>query len=151
MTISNQIDSFWGVVIAVKDLDAAIDNYTKLGFELVDRSDRVEWGLEAAQFKVGNDGAVFEFITPVDETKDVAKVLRKFLDQRGEGVYEVAVNVADIDAVNAHVKKQGIRTLGEPMQVPVPQYAHRKLMWVSPKSTNGVFLEFMTTDTKSNK
>jgi hypothetical protein len=30
----------------------------------------------------------------------------------------------------------------------VPAYSHRKLMWVSPKSTNGVFLEFMTTDTK---
>ena len=149
MTIAKEMESFWGVVIAVKNLDNAIDNYKKLGFELTDRSARLEWGLEAAQFKVGNDGAIFEFITPVDETKDVAKVLRKFLDQKGEGVYEVAVNVGNIDAVNAHVKQQGIKTLGEPMPVPVPAYAHRKLMWVSPKSTNGVFLEFMTSDTKS--
>lgn len=151
MTIAKEIDSFWGVVIAVKSLDNAIENYKKIGFELVDRSARVEWGLEAAQFKVGNGGAIFEFITPVDESKDVAKVLRKFLDQRGEGVYEVAVNVGNIDAVNAHVKQQGIRTLGEPMPVPVPAYAHRKLMWISPKSTNGVFLEFMTSDTKSKR
>jgi hypothetical protein len=113
---------------------------------LIDRSARKEWGLEAAQFKVGDGGAVIELITPVSEDKDVAKVLRKFLDQRGEGVYEVAVNVANIDAVNSFVKKQGVKTLGEPM--PVPAYAQRKLIWVSPKSTNGVFLEFMTTDTK---
>ena len=97
---------------------------------------------------MGDGGAVIELITPVSEDKDVAKVLRKFLDQRGEGVYEVAVNVANIEAVNSFVKKQGIKTLGEPMPVPVPAYAHRKLMWVSPKSTNGVFLEFMSTDTK---
>jgi methylmalonyl-CoA epimerase len=151
MTIAKEIDGFWGVVIAVKNLDEAIENYKKIGFEFIERSARVEWGLEAAQFKVGDGGAVIELITPVSEDKDVAKVLRKFLDQRGEGVYEVAVNVANIEAVNSHVKKQGVRTLGEPMPVPVPAYAHRKLMWVSPKSTNGVFLEFMTTDTKSKR
>lgn len=148
MTIDNEIDGFWGVVIAVKNLDDAIANYQRMGFTLVDRSPRELWGLEAAQVKVGNTGAVIEFITPVDETKDVAKVLRKFLEQKGEGVYEVAINVKNIDAVNAAMKAQGVRTLGEPMPVPVPAYAHRKLMWISPKSTNGVFLEFMTVDTK---
>lgn len=148
MTIDNEIDGFWGVVVAVKNLDDAIANYKRMGFELVDRSPRETWGLEAAQFKVGNTGAVIELITPVSESKDVAKVLRKFLEQRGEGVYEVAINVKNIDAVNAAMKSQGVRTLGEPMPVPVPAYAHRKLMWLSPKSTNGVFLEFMTTDTR---
>jgi methylmalonyl-CoA epimerase len=151
MTIENEIAGFWGVVVAVKNLDEAIENYKRMGFQMVDRSAREQWGLEAAQFKVGNDGAVIELITPVSEDKDVAKVVRKFLDQRGEGVYEVAVNVANIDAVNAFVKKQGVRTLGEPMPVPVPAYAHRKLMWVSPKATNGVFLEFMTMDPKPKR
>ena len=107
MTIAKEIDGFWGVVVAVKNLDEAIENYKKIGFQLIDRSARKEWGLEAAQFKVGDGGAVIELITPVSEDKDVAKVLRKFLDQRGEGVYEVAVNVANIDAVNSFVKKQG--------------------------------------------
>jgi methylmalonyl-CoA epimerase len=148
MTIAREIDGFWGVVVAVRNLDEAIANYQKIGFQMIDRSARETWGLEAAQFKVGDGGAVIELISPVSEDKDVAKVVRKFLDQRGEGVYEVAVNVADIDAVNRHVNEQGVRTLGAPMPVPVPAYTHRKLMWISPKSTNGVFLEFMTSDPK---
>jgi methylmalonyl-CoA epimerase len=144
MTVAKEVLGYWGVVIAVKNLDTAIENYKKMGFEMTDRSPRTEWGLEAASFKVGDQGAIFEFITPVDEDKDVAKIVRKFLNDRGEGVFEVVLDVANIDAINDHMKKQGVKTLGEPMPVPVPAFAHRKLMWISPKSTNGVFLEFMT-------
>lgn len=142
MSIAGEIESFFAVVVAVKNLDEAIENYKKLGFQMIDRSKREQWGLEAAQFKVG-DG-IFELLTPVSEDKDVAKMLRKFLEQKGEGVYEVAVNVGNIDTVYSFVKKQGVRTLGEPMPLPVPAESYRKLIWVSPKSTNGVFLEFIT-------
>jgi len=147
MSISGKIDGFYAVVIAVNDLDQGIENYKKLGFELIDRSSREDWGLVAAQFKVGE--GVFELLSPVDEDKDVAKIVRKFLDQKGEGVYEIAVNVRDIDAVNSFVKEQGVRTLNEPSPVPVPSESYRKLLWVSPKSTNGVFLEYITTPNKS--
>ena len=146
MSIAEEIDSFFAVVIAVKNMDQAIENYKKLGFELIDRSDRKDWGLEAAQFKVG-DG-VFELLAPVAEDKDVAKTIRKFLDQKGEGVYEIAVNVRNIDAVNEFIKKQGVRTLNEPSPVPVPSMSDRKLLWVSPKSANGVFLEYITSPRK---
>jgi methylmalonyl-CoA/ethylmalonyl-CoA epimerase len=146
MSIAGEIDSFFAVVIAVKNMDQAIENYKKLGFELIDRSDRKDWGLEAAQFKVG-DG-VFELLAPVAEDKDVAKTIRKFLDQKGEGVYEIAVNVRNIDAVNEFIKKQGVRTLNEPSPVPVPSMSDRKLLWVSPKSANGVFLEYITSPRK---
>jgi methylmalonyl-CoA/ethylmalonyl-CoA epimerase len=146
MSIAGEIDSFFAVVIAVKNMDQAIENYKKLGFELIDRSDRKDWGLEAAQFKVG-DG-VFELLAPVAEDKDVAKTIRKFLDQKGEGVYEIAVNVRNIDAVNEFIKKQGVRTLNEPSPVPVPSMSDRKLLWVSPKSANGVFLEYITSPNK---
>jgi len=146
MSIAGEIDSFFAVVIAVKNMDQAIENYKKLGFELIDRSDRKDWGLEAAQFKVG-DG-IFELLAPVAEDKDVAKTIRKFLDQKGEGVYEIAVNVRNIDAVNEFIKKQGVRTLNEPSPVPVPSMSDRKLLWVSPKSANGVFLEYITSPRK---
>ena len=146
MSIAGEIHSFYAVVIAVRNMEQAIENYKKLGFELIDRSDRKDWGLEAAQLKVG-DG-VFELLAPVDNTKDVAKTVLKFLDQKGEGVYEIAVNVRNIDTVYEHVKKQGVRTLNEPSPVPVPSMADRKLLWVSPKSANGVFLEYITSPRK---
>ena len=38
MTIAKEIDGFWGVVVAVKNLDQAIENYKKIGFQLIDRS-----------------------------------------------------------------------------------------------------------------
>jgi len=146
MSIAGEIDSFFAVVIAVRNMEQAIENYKKLGFELIDRSDRKDWGLEAAQFKVGE--GVFELLAPVAPDKDVAKTIQKFLDQKGEGVYEIAVNVRNIDAVNEYIKKQGVRTLNEPSPVPVPSMADRKLLWVSPKSTNGVFLEYITSPRK---
>ena len=91
---------------------------------------------------------IFELLSPVAEDKDVAKTIRKFLDQKGEGVYEIAVNVRNIDAVNEFIKKQGVRTLNEPSPVPVPSMSDRKLLWVSPKSANGVFLEYITSPRK---
>lgn len=141
MGIGDQMKGIHVVVVAVKNLDEAIENYKKLGFELLDRSAREKWGLDAAQFKAGG-GSMIELLTPIAPDKPVAQAVQKFLDKNGEGVYEVAVQVGDIDAVCRHVKENGVRIIAEPQ--PLPSRPEKKLMWVSPKSTHGVFLEFIT-------
>jgi len=140
MSIAEQMKGLFAVVVAVNDLDEAIKSYQKLGFELTDRSAREEWGLEAAQFQIG-DGMI-ELLAPVAENRQVAQAVRSFLDKRGEGVYEVAIRVADIDAVNSFIKGKGARIVAEPHSVPTAP--ERRLMWVSPRSTHGVALEFIT-------
>lgn len=140
MNIGDQMKRFFAVVIAVNNLDEAIKNYQRLGFQLLSRHPREEWGLEAAQLKVGAE-SVIELLAPVAMEKPVAQTVRKFLDRNGEGVYEVAIEVEDIDAVHRHVKESGARIVADIHSA--PSHPDTKIMWISPKSTNGVFLEFM--------
>jgi len=141
MSIAEVMKGIHVVVVAVNNLDEAIQSYQKLGFELLNRSPREKWGLDAAQFNAGG-GSMIELLTPVAEDKPVAQAVRKFLDKNGEGVYEVAIQVSDVDAVYQHVKEKGVRIIAEPH--PLPSNPARKVMWVSPKSTHGVFLEFIS-------
>ncbi len=140
MNLSKHIKGFFAVVIAVKSLDEAIKNYEKIGFELIDRSLRPDWGLEAAQLKVG-ETSVFEVLSPIDPEKPVAKKVQKFLDKMGEGVYEIAVEIDDVEAAHKFNKETGVNIIAAPH--PLEIFPAIKLMWISPKSTNGVFLEFI--------
>jgi methylmalonyl-CoA/ethylmalonyl-CoA epimerase len=140
MNASNHVTGIFAVVLAVNNLDEAIESYKKLGFELLERTPRAAWGLEAAQFKAGGISVV-ELLTPTDLTKPTAQTVRKFLDKNGEGVYQVAFLVDDLDAVHRQVKESGARMIGEPHEL--PSHPGLKVMWVSPKSTHGLFLEFM--------
>jgi methylmalonyl-CoA epimerase len=140
MNLSNQIKGFFAVVIAVENLDEGIKNYQKIGFELIDRSLREDWGLEAAQLKVG-ESSVFELLSPISLEKPVAKTVRKFLDKNGEGVYEIAVEINDVEVAYKYNKETGVNIIAPPH--PLPIFPTTKLMWISPKSTNGVFLEFI--------
>jgi methylmalonyl-CoA/ethylmalonyl-CoA epimerase len=138
--MKNQVKSFFAVVVAVNNLEEAINNYQKLGFELLKRIANPEWGLAAAQLKVG-DMSVVELISPVDSAKAVAQTVRNFLDRKGEGVYEVAIEVEDIEAMNRVAREGGARVVAEPVSSPIQP--DTKIMWISPKSANGVFLQFM--------
>ncbi len=140
MSVADQMKGVYAVVVAVKNMDEAIASYKKLGFELLNRTPREAWGLDAAQFKAGG-GGIIELLAPVAEDKPVAQTVRKFLDKNGEGVYQVAIEVGDIDAVNRHVKESGVRIVQEPH--PLPSHPTVKAMWISPKSTHGIFLEFI--------
>ena len=140
MTVAEQMKGVFAVVVAVKKLDEAIASYKKLGFEFLNRTPREAWGLEAAQFKAGG-GSIIELLCPVAQDKPVAQAVQKFLDKNGEGMYEVAIEVGDIDEVNRHVKEGGVRIVQEPHSLPSNPAV--KAMWISPKSTHGIFLEFI--------
>ncbi len=140
MKVANHITGIYAVVLAVNNLDEATENYKKLGFEFLERTPRAEWGLEAVQLKAGGISIV-ELLTPVDLNKPTAQTVRKFLDKNGEGVYQIAFLVDDLDAVHRHAKGNGARIIGEPHFL--PSHPGIKVMWVSPKSTHGLFMEFM--------
>jgi methylmalonyl-CoA/ethylmalonyl-CoA epimerase len=140
MKDSGHMNGIFAVVLAVNNLDEAVESYKKLGFEFLERTPRAAWGLEAAQFKMGGNTKL-ELLAAVDLEKPTAQTVKKFLDKNGEGVYQIAVLVDDLDAVYGQVKESGARMLGEPHFL--PSHPGVKVMWVSPKSTHGVFLEFM--------
>ena len=141
MSINNQMGGFWAVVLAVKDLDAACKQYEALGFRMTVREMRSAWGIEAAKFDSGNTSMI-EILTPRSPGNPVSDAVQKFLDRNGDGVYQVAVRVHDINAVNAHLKEQpGVKIISEPH--PLPNAPEVQAMWLSPRSTHGVFLEFI--------
>ena len=88
--------------LAVRDLDAAVDTYTRLfGGELEHRQLLDDQGVEAAAVLLGT-GRV-ELVTPLGEDTPVGR----FLARRGEGMHHVAYEVEDVSAALADLDAAG--------------------------------------------
>jgi len=112
--------------VVVRDLDAAIDRYTKLfGLKVHKRGESKEFGFVNAILPTGIGH--IELLAPTDPSKAVGK----FLEKHGEGVYLVGFEVKDIPGAVAHLKAQGARV------------DHRRpdLAWVHPRDAHGLFVE----------
>ena len=71
--------------VVVRDIDAAIDRYTKLfGLKVHHRSESQEFGFKNAILPLGHGH--IELLQPTDPTKAVGRFLKK----NGEGVYSSA-------------------------------------------------------------
>ena len=111
--------------IVVKDLEAAIDRYTKLfGLKVHTRGESKEFGFKNAILPLGHGH--IEFLEPTDPNKAVGK----FLAKKGEGVYLVGFEAKDVPGAIAHLKAQGARVDGR-----------TDIAWVHPGDAHGVFVE----------
>jgi methylmalonyl-CoA/ethylmalonyl-CoA epimerase len=97
------------VVIAVKDLDAAIEQYqTIYGMPVSDRGEPPGAGFRNAYFRFGD--TFLELISPLSESGPVAKRLAA----SGDGMYLVAMRVDDLGAAVEELREKGVRLLGDP-------------------------------------
>ncbi|MGE5595271.1 MAG: VOC family protein [Hyphomicrobiales bacterium] len=97
------------VVIAVKDLDAAVGRYeTIYGTNVSDRSDAPAAGMAMAFFRFGDS-----YIELVSATSDQGPIAKRLAEQ-GEGVHLVAMKVDDIEKTVAELREKGIRLVGDP-------------------------------------
>jgi len=97
------------VVIAVKDLNAAIKQYEAMyGVPVSERGEPPGAGFKNAYFRFGE--TFTELISPISEDGPVARRL----SQSGEGVYLVAMRVDDIEQTLADLRERGVRLLGNP-------------------------------------
>ena len=79
--------------LAVPDLDAAVDTYTRLlGARIEHRAVVADQGVEAASLLVG--GTRVELLAPTGEDTPVGR----FLAKRGPGMHHVAYEVDDVAA-----------------------------------------------------
>ena len=93
--------------IAVKDMDAAIALYEKMGAKLIARETKPDGSTDLAMLELG--GSRIEPISPLrDDTK-----LAKFLQEHGEGLHHLAYNVTNIEGVIAELKAQGFEMIDE--------------------------------------
>lgn len=97
------------VVIAVKDLDAAVGRYeTIYGTNVSDRSEAPAAGMAMAFFRFGDS-----YIELVSATGDQGPIAKRLAEQ-GEGVHLVAMKVDDIEATLHRLREAGVRLVGDP-------------------------------------
>ena len=123
------------VALAVADLDAAVEHYSKTWGLTVEHRERVEdQGVEEAMLPLGESYLQLLGATGPDTT------VGKFLAKRGEGLHHIAYEVDDLEAALASLKEQGVPLIDE-----APRKGGRGHMvaFVHPKGNHGLLVELI--------
>src|ERR1700722_10048744 len=122
------------MVVAVKDLDAAVGRYeTIYGAPVSDRSEAPQAGMKMAFFRFGD--SYVELVSNIDDSGPIAKRLA----DRGEGVHLVAMKVDDLEKTVAELREKGVRLVGDPG----PGNPIRGQVFVHPSFTGGVLTQLV--------
>ena len=121
--------------VAVKDLEKAISLYQDvLGMEIGGRDEVPAQKVRLAFVPVGDTR--LELLEPTQEDSNIAK----FIENRGEGVHHIALEVDDIEAALEKLKAQDVRLINKE---PVAGAHNTRIAFLHPKETNGVLLELV--------
>lgn len=122
------------VVIAVKDLEAAVSTYeTIFGKTVSDRKEIAESSMRMAYFRF--DDSYVELVSSIGDEGPIAKRLAG----AGEGVHIVAMKVADLAATVAHLRDKGLRLVGDPG----PDKPITGQVFIHPSVTGGVLTQIV--------
>ena len=122
------------VVIAVKDLDAAVRQYEAIyGVPVSERREAPAAGMKMAFFRFAD--SYVELVSNIDEQGPIAKRLA----DRGEGVHLVAMKVDDVDKSVAELREKGVRLVGDPG----PGNPVKGQVFVHPAVTGGVLTQLV--------
>lgn len=128
------------VGVAVPDFDAAVGWYRdNLGMENLHEEINEEQGVREAM--LGSPGrpegsALLQVLAPLDEESTIAK----YLDRNGPGIQQMAVRVADLEAITDHLTGRDVRVL---YPEPKTGTAGSRINFVHPKDAGGVLLELV--------
>ena len=122
------------LVVAVKDLDAAVGRYEAIyGVPVSDRSEAPAAGMKMAFFRFADS-----YVELVSNLGDDGPIAKRLAD-RGEGVHLVAMKVDDLDATLAALRQKGVRLVGDPG----PGNPVRGQVFVHPSETGGVLTQLV--------
>ncbi|MGM0445967.1 MAG: methylmalonyl-CoA epimerase [Bacillota bacterium] len=120
------------VGIAVKSLDESLKFYRDiLGLELDEIEVLEDRGLKIAFLKTGE--SKIELLEPTSKDSNIAK----FIEKKGEGIHHLALKVDDVDENIENMEELGTEFIGEAST----GAGGKKIIFIHPKSTNGVLLE----------
>lgn len=127
------MDKIEHIGIAVKDLEAANNVYTKLFGKAPYKTETVESeGVSTSFFKIGE--SKIELLEATKEDSAIAK----FIAKKGEGIHHIAYAVQDIRKEMERMRAEGFIVLNDEPK----RGADNKLVcFLHPKSTNGVLIE----------
>ena len=119
--------------IAVKDIVAASETYTKLMGYKAYKTETVETeGVITAFFKCGESK-----IELLQATKPESAIA-KFIEKKGEGIHHIAYAVNDILSESARLEQQGFTALQDN---PRKGADNKWVAFFHPKTTHGVLVE----------
>ena len=122
------------VVIAVKDLDAAVARYeTIYGAPVSERREAEAAGMKMAFFRQGE--SFVELVSNLGEGGPIAKRLA----DRGEGVHLIAMKVEDIGKAVEELRGKGVRLVGDPG----PGNPIKGQVFIHPQETGGVLTQLV--------
>ncbi len=120
------------VVIAVKDLKAATAIYEKqFGLKATEPKDVPALGIRNVKLQLGN--AFIELAEPTDPNGPVGK----FVNEKGDGLYLISIEVDSLKSSMESLKSKGARLIGE------DNAAKSGIVFVHPKSTHGALIQLM--------
>lgn len=122
------------VAMATLELDKLTRFYRDtLGLKVSEAVPQKEHGVTTVFVDVGN--TKFELLLPLGDKSPIANFLEK---NKGGGAHHVCIEVDDIEAAVADLKKKGVRMLAEATKIG----AHGKpVMFLHPKDCGGVLVE----------
>jgi methylmalonyl-CoA epimerase len=125
------------IAVAVKNLDEAIKLYeTLFGVKPTKIADVPEQGVKAALIPMG-DGGEIELLEPIDPNGGVAK----FLENRGEGIHHICLEVDNIDSELNEMALRGCQLIDKKSRKGLAG----QIGFLHPKSTKGVLIELAQT------
>jgi methylmalonyl-CoA epimerase len=142
------------IVIAVDDLDAATEDYTALlGRRPSWRGEHPAYGTNNTLFRIDNTYVELLALGPnKGKDKRWAGELSRFLDQRGEGLYALALGTSDIKDSARAARHAGLEVLDPANGDGIDVISGARREWrnamVATKSTNGTRLFFIEHKTK---
>jgi len=119
--------------IAVKNIEKTLSFYNdSLGLQLEGLEEVVSEGVKVAFLKIGESN--IELLEPLTNSSPV----QKFLDQRGEGIHHLALEVDNIETRLSQLKANDIQLINEHPKLGAKQ---SQIAFIHPKSANGVLFE----------
>ena len=122
------------IVVAVKDIDAAVGRYeTIYGTKVSERRDNEAAGMKMAFFRFPD--SYVELVSNLGAEGPIAKRL----EERGEGVHLVAMQVDDLQATLTELRDKGVRLVGDPG----PGKPVQGQVFIHPSMTGGVLTQLV--------
>lgn len=130
MALVKKIDH---IAIAVNDLETAVQTFTaNFGFPVTKQEDLAAFGIRNAMLQIGD--AELELFTPTKADNPAAK----FIAEQGEGMYVLSLEVENLAQATQALAAKGIK-----VGPPLPTSDGGRLVFISPKATHGVLLQFI--------
>ena len=126
------IKSIDHIGVAVKNIKEASKFYQLLGLETSE-----EYDLPAQKIKISYINTPGVKIELVQSTSGDS-VISKFIQKRGEGMHHLCLVVDNIDKSLTQLKSKGVELIDEKPRI---NPHNEKIVFVNPKSSNGVLIE----------